>query len=377
MKSDRRRAVTAEKGFTLIELTIAVLIMTVISGAIFMLLRKGQDSFGRESEVADLNQSARVGLDRMSRDLMMAGYRTPPAMAITWVDGGGINPDQLTIVYAEDNVPLSNPLKCGDSGGCVDNSNSNNNNNNNTGGGGGPCKTIEMSSTLRLDPCSIDPELPKDENGVTLTDYAQNAYTDEMILFAIETEDCNGDGQVGAFPFEVTQPPKMGNAGGGPVLQINHNPGHGDADINRPGGFNRAIEPDCAVIGLFRVVQYRINPLPPAANPMLERRDLSTGEPWTPVSANIENLQVQYGVGNATTFVDVPAQQPNPEDPSTWITRVRVTIGGRSESTNLQGASAGVFDAGDTHIRKTFSTVVSLRNQVYSAAEKTDLVDYN
>ena len=67
----------------------------------------------------------------------------------------------------------------------------------------------------------------------------------------------------------------------------------------------------------------------------------------------------------------------HPEDPSTWITRVRVTIGGRTESTNLQGASAGVFDADDTHVRKTFSTVVSLRNQVYSAANKSDLADYN
>ncbi len=350
MKSDRCRAVTAEQGFTLIELLISALITIVIMGAVFMLLRKGQDSFGREAEVADLNQSARVGLDRMSRDLMMAGYRTPPAMAITWIDGGGINPDELTIVYADDYVPLSNPMTCG--GG---------------GGGGGPCKTIEKSSTVNLNVDSIDP--PQID--------ATQAYSDGMILFAIETEDCNGDGQVGAIPFEVTQPPHITNAGGSPVLQINHNPGQGDADINRPGGFNREVHPDCAVIGLFRVVQYRINPLPPAANPMLERRDLSTGEPWIPVAANIENLQVQYGVGSTITFVDVPTQLPNPEVPSTWITRVRVTIAGRTQSTNLQGASAGVFDASDTHVRKTFSTVVSLRNQVYSAAAKTDLADYN
>jgi hypothetical protein len=101
---------------------------------------------------------------------------------------------------------------------------------------------------------------------------------------------------------------------------------------------------------------------------MLERRDLTLSEPWIPVAANIENLQMQYGVGFTNTFVDVPSQ-PLHDDPNTWITRVRVTIGGRSASKNLQGASAGVFDAGDTHIRKTFSTVVSLRNQAYTAGE--------
>jgi hypothetical protein len=73
---------------------------------------------------------------------------------------------------------------------------------------------------------------------------------------------------------------------------------------------------DCAVIGLFHVVQYRVNPLPPAENPALERRDLALGEPWNPVGTNIENLQVQYAQGTADLFEDVPSLVPVGNDPN-------------------------------------------------------------
>jgi len=59
-------------------------------------------------------------------------------------------------------------------------------------------------------------------------------------------------------------------------------------------------------------------------------------------------------------------------DPNSYVTRVRVTVAGRSESTNLEGASAGVFAAEDTHLRRTFTTTVSMRNQLAQAQQKAD-----
>jgi len=49
---------------------------------------------------------------------------------------------------------------------------------------------------------------------------------------------------------------------------------------------------------------------------------------------------------------------------------VRITVGGRTESTSLEGGTAGVYAAGDTHLRRTFTTTVSLRNQLSQAAQK-------
>ena len=118
------------------------------------------------------------------------------------------------------------------------------------------------------------------------------------------------------------------------------------------------------------MIQYRIHPLPPAPNPTLERRDLGNGELWIPVAKNIENLQFQYGTRNSTNFLDVPVM-PDPDNFDTWITQVRFSVVGRTESTDLEGASEGVFSPEDTHVRKTFATTVGLRNMILAAESKS------
>jgi prepilin-type N-terminal cleavage/methylation domain-containing protein len=343
----QKEPLTADRGFTLIEVLIAMVLTLAVMGSVFGLLIKGQESFRREPQIADLNQSARVGLDRITRDLTMAGYKTPSAQAIWWNDGGGITPDEITIIYADPNIPTAEPLKCGAG---------------TEGGGQGPCKTINKSSTLKVDPQTMDPYLAN----------ATQAYKNDQILFALEKDDCNKDGEMGFHPFVLTQPPQW--TAGDTILQLNHNPGE-ESGINSPSGFNREVHPDCAVIGVFRVIQYRVSPSLPTPNPQLERRDLSTGEPWMPVAHNIENLQLQYSTAVAG-MLDSPAP-PDQADPNTWITRVRVTVFGRTESTNLQGASQGVFSPEDTHLRKSFSTAVSPRNQSFQAGLLTSAQAYN
>lgn len=344
----------AQRGFSLTEVLVALLLTQIVMAAVFALLQRGQEVFRREPEITDLNQNARTGLAWISQDLTQAGYKTPASTAILWRDGGGINPDELTVVYADPDVPTSEPVKCGNVGGGSGN-----------GGGGGPCNTIDQSSVLNIDPATLDPA-PADP---------EQAYQDGMVLFAIETADCNGDGQIGMYPFELTQPPKLTSAGGTDTLNLNHNPA-GALGLNPPGGFNGQVHPDCAIIGVFRVVQYRINPLPPTPNPALERRDLSTGEPWIPVAGNIENLQLQYAQGVSNNFVDTPVQ-PVSDDPTTWITGVKVTVTGRTESLNLSGGSRGVFQAQDTHVRKTFSTTMGLRNLFFAGGNETNGDFYN
>jgi prepilin-type N-terminal cleavage/methylation domain-containing protein len=325
-----------QSGFTLVETVVALALTLIVMAAVYGLLSRGQETFRREPEVTAVLQNARNGLERISGDLALAGYKTPGASAIIWSDGGGINPDQITIIYADPDVPTTEPVKCGGAG---------------VGGGGGPCGTISQSSTLLLDPRTMDP----------LLDDPAQAYSQGMILFAIETADCNGDGQVGIYPFEVTQPPVVSSAGGATTLNLNHNPGNTMSELNPPGGFNGQVHPDCALVGRYRVIQYRVSPSPATPNPNLERRDLAINEPWIPLSANVENLQFQYASENNPTPADIPAP-PNGNDPLSWITRVSVTVGARSESRNLQGGSAGVFSPDHSHLRKTFGTSVNLRN---------------
>jgi hypothetical protein len=341
----------------LIEVMIAVAITMIVMASVFLLLHRGQRTFTREPEVADMYANARGGLDRIGRDLTVAGYNTPINMPIMWFDGGGITPDEVTIIYADPEIPISRPKPCGAGGG--------------PGGGGGPCNTIGMSATLNIDPYSFSPE-PAD---------FEQAYDPGMVLFAIQGPNGNPacDGvQPGIIPFEVTNTgcTGAGGAGSGPAgcatLNLNHNPGQGVSGLNLPGGFDNDVLVDCAVIGVFHVVQYRVNPLPPAENPALERRDVTLGEPWNPLAINIENLQVQYAQGMANLFEDVPSLTPIGNDPNSWITRVRVTVAGRSESRDIEGASAGVFAAEDTFMRQSFTTTMSLRNQLSQAQQKAE-----
>ena len=197
-----------------------------------------------------------------------------------------------------------------------------------------------QSSTLLLDPEAED---------LTLAT-AENAYAEGMVLAAIELTDCNGDGEVGLLPFRVTQPPKMTSAGGSPTLNINHNPGSLGSNLNKPGGFNGQVNEDCAIVGRFRIISYRVSPPPPTGAPTLERRDLTISGDWIPVARNIENLQVRYGAGEDDNMMDAPAAAPS-DDPLTWINRVAVTITGRTESARLRGSTAGVFDPEDIYIR--------------------------
>ncbi len=335
-----------QRGFSLIEVMIAMGITMAIMGAVFSLLEKGQESFIREPEITDMQQSTRAGLQMISRDLIPAGMGTPPVFAVMPSDGGS-GPDMLTIVYVDGEIPISSPLPCDGievSDPFVDAESTKMGPR-----GSGPCNTIDKSSTLLINPESFIPP----------QDYPEEAYSRGQTLFAMETSDCNGDGQMGIYPFEISQDPAMNVAGGEETLRLNHNPGKQESGVNLPGGFNRQISPDCAIIGRFFAIQYRINPVPPTQNPQLEKRVM--GGEWTPAANNIEDLQVEYGVGmNINEFFDQPVALFT--DPETWITHVKITITGRTESRNLSGSTEGVDG---TYIRETLSSVTALRNQLY------------
>ncbi len=117
MKRIGRRFSIAERGFTLVEVMIALLLTLTVMASVFGLLHRGSESFRREPEISDLNQSARSGVDMISRDLIMAGFKTPAHSAILWSDGGLINPDEITVIFADPDVPTSEPLKCSANGG--------------------------------------------------------------------------------------------------------------------------------------------------------------------------------------------------------------------------------------------------------------------
>jgi type II secretory pathway pseudopilin PulG len=63
-------------GFTLVELLIAMTITVAVTGAVFSILNPSQGVFQAQPEASDIQQRLRVGIDAMSKDLLMAGAGT-------------------------------------------------------------------------------------------------------------------------------------------------------------------------------------------------------------------------------------------------------------------------------------------------------------
>ncbi len=99
------------KGVTLIELLIALVLSAILTGGIYRTFIHQQKSYTTQEQVADMQQNVRVAINRMMREIRMAGFGNLPAiLPVTFLGGARIynnvvNPDApvvgaLTIVSA-------------------------------------------------------------------------------------------------------------------------------------------------------------------------------------------------------------------------------------------------------------------------------------
>lgn len=79
----------SERGFSLIELMITTLIMTVVLGSVLQLSNQTQARQDFESEKLSVQQNTNEALDQMYRDLRMVGYPLPRqfAASLGWTSG--------------------------------------------------------------------------------------------------------------------------------------------------------------------------------------------------------------------------------------------------------------------------------------------------
>jgi prepilin-type N-terminal cleavage/methylation domain-containing protein len=66
-----------QRGFSLVELMVAMTVTLIVSSAIYGLLTTGGNAFRREPEMADRQQNIRIAMDAISRDVENAGGGAP------------------------------------------------------------------------------------------------------------------------------------------------------------------------------------------------------------------------------------------------------------------------------------------------------------
>jgi type II secretory pathway pseudopilin PulG len=103
-------------GFTIIEMLIATMVMVAVTGAVFTLLNPAQGINQAQPEVSDLQQRMRVGVDTLTKDIIMAGagsYMGSGAGAlynffapIMPYRSGDVNPDPPNLFYRSDTISI-------------------------------------------------------------------------------------------------------------------------------------------------------------------------------------------------------------------------------------------------------------------------------
>ena len=92
MRNPRRSA-----GFTLMELTVALAVMGIITAQLMLVFTSQRRATVVNDRVLDVQEGARVVVNLLSYDARMAGLMVPRRSGIASVDGGFSDPDRICI----------------------------------------------------------------------------------------------------------------------------------------------------------------------------------------------------------------------------------------------------------------------------------------
>lgn len=114
MKSQNR-----EQGFSLLEVTIALSVMTTVMGMAFMLLNGFQQTYQREEAYADAARNARFAVARLEEIVRSAGTNPTGRTAVNWLTfvdfGGGNTGSSLHLISDLNGDALTNSTIAADS----------------------------------------------------------------------------------------------------------------------------------------------------------------------------------------------------------------------------------------------------------------------
>jgi prepilin-type N-terminal cleavage/methylation domain-containing protein len=340
-----------QSGFSMVELLVAMTVTLIVSGAIYGLLTSGSAAFRREPEMADRQQSIRVAMDLITRDVFNAGAALPTfSQVFTRTDPAGPCGNTAVGLNGCGVEGSIGPAAAGARA---------------PGDAGDPftaTDVLEIVTTEETCPirtvCSAPPANPLPGNGgafVIRETVPACVAVPGMVMLTDGTDFTVQMTQGGAVPNDLC--PTAGVAANNGDLLLT--PGLAPWVTILPAPSDQP-PPNLPVIFLYsaRVVRYRIapnnDPLDPG--PALWRSRSGrygldglvkpepgeagfpgTNSPWELVARGIEDLQVEYLWGDGQ-WHNRPMQSVA-DDWNSLMRRVRITLSARASAANLQGAT--------------------------------------
>jgi len=311
-----------DRGFTLVELMVAMAISLVVMGAIFLTFKSQQDSYIIQDQITATQQNLRAAMYILTRDIQMAGYYTNfdgDQYTMDWDDLDGDNEIIRPLIYAQNNVADGGGdnikdntdviviVKAGSEGRQL-------------GAGEGATAGIITLTSRDLGGSSVDDDL----NNTTMK-YGILARDDLSAAEFFEVDSASGV-------------------------------------INPPGGLAQNYDKDDWI---FRadVIIYRIDEN--ATNPGLRRRNLGSDNGYQVAAENIDNLQFRYLLSDGTWTNNPAGQEPN-------VRAVEISLLARTANINRGYTDPNTYSIGDVNYtppapdnqyrRKLLCSIVKTRN---------------
>lgn len=113
---DRRLPAQSERGFSLLELMVAMGITVMLMAIVFTILRQNQGIFSTETGVTSMNENVRAAIDLLTREIQAAGTGLRGMSApILGVDGESDHGDRIAILLGDPDAPISQVKQAGTS----------------------------------------------------------------------------------------------------------------------------------------------------------------------------------------------------------------------------------------------------------------------
>jgi prepilin-type N-terminal cleavage/methylation domain-containing protein len=377
-----------QRGFSMIELMVAMTVTLIVSSAIYGLLTTGGNAFRREPEMADRQQNIRIAMDAIARDVESAGGGAPlVAQVFTHTDLplGGPGPAGSGAPYLNGAGPQG---VMGFAGRALRGSPP-------TGAGTDPSDNTDILEVVIGDPacplfrvCTAPAPL-LDGTAEVLT--TRETIPQSECLLAPGTPGSQGLVLIANNLLFTIQPATLnvgGTACGGAVAGSNGSMALGAALPEWKSTIPVNPQP---FLYKGKVVRYLIAPGldPTDTAPALWRsetgRYTAAGAPsplpvagttnWQIVARGIEDLQVEYLNGGDNGFDGLWANNPGVIPPcaatgctqidyNSVIRRVRITLSARAQAGNLQGQTVAAGGAGPNAVRGQLVSVITPRAAV-------------
>jgi prepilin-type N-terminal cleavage/methylation domain-containing protein len=369
------------RGFSLVELMVAMAVTLVITGAIYGLMTGGQNAFRREPAMADRQQNIRLAMDVVMRDIASAGANMPPFIQ-TFTTGlnscvgcpasplgvagtpagnlgapGGPRTDDLEL--------MANPSGLGMEAAC-----------NYPGGNASHASLAASWTRLRAGDVVM----------VLLVDgrWTMRAITGAPNTTSTGAGDCtnhtsHADAAFNTGASDTTGYNIPGGICAGAPVPDAANCGsctyHGAAITGnaccstQPTTVGDTTYGPCTVVGFLQseIVRYRIRN-DAAGIPNLERfssarsSNFAAGVPsFQVIARGIDDLQVQYETVAAGPVDNAPLVDQNAINYGSLIRRVTVTLSARSEAQNVAGAKKATGRVGPDALRGRLTSTVTPR----------------